>query len=217
MTSMNRIALVTLLFGAQLAHAPLAHADARPPAGATALVDRPVAIVDRTPIWQSEFTEALAMTKVDATSPEARAGVLDTLINRTLLLAAASVLHVEVATAEIDAAVQQIEQQNHFDDAGLDKALGDIGISRARYRDELAAQIRLLRVDQLAFRPRISVSEEDLQRAYTELKLQQPATGPLDDKLKDSLRDKLTEERVDAERTRWLAMQRRTSHIVRLP
>ena len=143
-------------------------AAAQPPVGARAIVDRPVAIVGGEPIWKSEIDDTLRAAKAEP-SPDVFQKVLDELIETHLMLQAADAAHVTATGAEIDAGIQQIEQQNHLDDAGLDTALAEFGYTRAAYRAELARQIRIQKLLQQELVPRIQVraseSPDEFQRA----------------------------------------------------
>lgn len=135
-------------------------AAARPPDGARAIIDRPVAVVDGTPIWKSEIDDMIRAAKAEA-SPEVVQKVLDELIDQRLMLQAADEQHVTASDQEVDAAIQQIELQNHVSDTQLDTALADAGMTRARYRIELARQIKLEKWMQLELASRIGVRASD--------------------------------------------------------
>jgi parvulin-like peptidyl-prolyl isomerase len=143
-------------------------ASAKPPVGARAIVDRPVAIVGGEPIWKSEIDDTLRAAKAEP-SPDVFQKVLDELIETHLMLQAADAAHVTATDAEIDAGIQQIEQQNHLDDAALDTALAEHGYTRAAYRAELGREIRIQKLLQQELVPRIQVrasdSPDEFQRA----------------------------------------------------
>jgi peptidyl-prolyl cis-trans isomerase SurA len=143
----------------------VARAD-RPPVGATSKVDRVVATVNGTPIWQSQIDEHLA-------DPASTRAVLDEMIDEELVVARARARYVTVEDAEVDAAITEIKTQNQLDDAGLDAALAAQHYTRARYRVELARQLLRLRVIQQELGPTIQATDPVERRA----KLDQATTA----------------------------------------
>jgi len=135
-------------------------AAARPPDGARAIVDHTVAVVGGTPIWMSEIDDMIRAAKAQP-SPDVVQKVLDELIEQHLMLQAADEQHLTATPQEVDEAIQQIQQQNHINDNQLDTALADAGLTRERYRLELARQIKLEKWMQLTLAPRIGVHASD--------------------------------------------------------
>ena len=135
-------------------------AAARPPDGARAIVDTTVAVVGGEPIWKSEIDDMIHAAKAQP-SPEIVQKVLDELIDQHLMLQAADEAHLTASEPEVDAAIQDIEQQNHINDSQLDTALADSGLTRARFRHELARQIKLEKWMQLELASRIGVRASD--------------------------------------------------------
>jgi hypothetical protein len=128
--------------------APAAPAPPPAPVGAVAPIDRVIAVVDGGPIWWSAYTEALA-TEPPPESEVARkqleTAVLDRLIDETLVLQRARIMRIEVADDAVDAGLQEILEQNHLDEAGLEAALAQMGMTMPRYREEIRKQIMELR------------------------------------------------------------------------
>src|SRR4051812_44240626 len=93
---------------ALLCVASQARAD-RPPIGATATIDRAVALVDRTPIWASEVEEAAKRQAhtagMLAPTPEMFANVIDEAIANVLYAKEALEAHLSVSDEEVDAAI----------------------------------------------------------------------------------------------------------------
>jgi parvulin-like peptidyl-prolyl isomerase len=143
-------------------------AAAKPPTGARAIVDHPVAIVGGEPIWKSEIDDTIRAAKAEA-SPDVFQKVLDELIETHLMLQAADAAHITASEADIDAGVQEIEKQNNLTDAQLDTALAEFGYTRAAYRAELSRQIRIQRLMTQELVPRVQVraseSPDEFQRA----------------------------------------------------
>ena len=115
--------------------ARIAAADNHAKVGAVARVDRVAALVDATPIWQSQLDE--------------RSTTADLAIDDAVALAAGiervPSLGETLPDGEIDAAMGEIKKQNNVDDAGLDAALASQHYTRASYRIELARQLMVLR------------------------------------------------------------------------
>ncbi len=163
-------------------------AAAKPPVGARAIVDRPVALVGGEPIWKSEIDDTIRAAKAEA-SPDVFQKVLDELIETHLMLQAADTAHITVSEAEIDAGVQEIEKQNNITDAQLDTALAEFGYTRPAYRAELARQIKIQRLMQQELVPHIQIraseSPDEFQRA------------------------------LETERRAWIERRKKTVHIER--
>jgi peptidyl-prolyl cis-trans isomerase SurA len=163
-------------------------AAARPADGSRAIIDRTVAVVGGSPIWKSEVDDMIKAAKAQP-SPEVVQKVIDELIDQHLMLQAADEQHITSSDAEIDAAIQQIQQQNHINDAQLDTALADAGLTRAKYRVELAHQIKLEKWMQLVLGARINVhASEDADEFARQL---------------------------DAARRAWIEDRKQTVHIER--
>ena len=165
-----------------------ATAAARPPDGARALVDQVVAMVGDTPIWKSEIDDMMRAAKAQP-SPEVVQKVLDDLIEQHLMLQAADEEGVTSSDAEVDAAIQQIEQQNNINDTQLDTALADAGLTRARYRIELHHQIKLEKWMQAVLGARITVHASENAEEFAR--------------------------QLDAARRAWIAERKQSVHIER--
>ncbi len=111
--------------------ARLAAADGHAKVGSVARLDRVAALVDTTPIWQSQLDE--------------RSTTADLAIDDAIVAAAGVERGVTVSDAETDAAMVEIKKQNNVDDAGLDAALASQHYTRASYRAELTRQLVVLR------------------------------------------------------------------------
>jgi peptidyl-prolyl cis-trans isomerase SurA len=148
MTIMTRAALALALLGGT--------ATARPPDGARAIIDLPVAIVGGSPVWKSEVDDMRRAAKA-GTDPEITQKIIDELIEQHLMLQAADEAGITATDAEIDAAIADIMSQNHITDAQLDTALADAGLDRAKYRAELAHQVKLEKWMQLTLASKLAV------------------------------------------------------------
>jgi parvulin-like peptidyl-prolyl isomerase len=188
----------------------------KPPVGAIAILDRPVAVVQGTPIWGSELEDAIPLRAKDQpVTSELIATVLDQLIDTQLVLNAADLLHLTATDAEIDAGIASVKQANNIDDAGLDKALADIHLTRPAYRDEIAKQLRTQKLIQIEWASKITVTDDDIKRAYATHKAEDPKLGPLDAAMKEVVREQVRLQKLDATNRAWSKQQRAHVHIER--
>lgn len=148
---------MTILTRAALGLALLAGtAAARPPDGARAIIDRPVAIVGNLPVWKSEVDDMRRAAKA-GTDPAVTQKIIDDLIEQRLMLQAADEAGITASEQEIDGAIAELMKQNNITDAQLDTALADAGMTRAKYRVELAHQIKLEKWMQLTLASKLTV------------------------------------------------------------
>lgn len=148
MTITTRVALALALLGGTAA--------ARPPEGARAVIDWPVAIVGGSPVWKSEVDDMRRASKAGP-SAEVTQRIIDDLIEQHLMLLAAEEAGITANDQEIDGALAEIEKQNNITDAQLDTALADAGMTRAKYRVELSHQIKLEKWMQLTLASKLTV------------------------------------------------------------
>jgi parvulin-like peptidyl-prolyl isomerase len=193
----------------------------RPPIGSTAQIDRPLVIVDRTPIWASEVDEvadqrAHAAGMLAPTS-ELIANVIDELITNVLFFREADKLSISVTDGEVDSGIETVKQANHIDDAALDKALADAHFTRPAYREEIKKQIRLQKVLMLQLSGKVDVSDADVTREYEKRKVDKHDLGKLDTAMRDSIKEELRDRKIQATRDAWLLDLQRHAHIERRP
>jgi parvulin-like peptidyl-prolyl isomerase len=141
------------------------------------VVDRVVAVVNDDIILDSELRRRLAPLAIelqdiaDGRERERRrkvlaSQVLDEMVNEEIILDAAEDAKLEVAESEIDSAVDEIKRQNNVDDAGLAEALEQQGYTMSGYRADVRRQIIRMRAVNVMVRPRVTVTDEDVQAAY---------------------------------------------------
>ncbi|HEX4451052.1 MAG TPA: SurA N-terminal domain-containing protein [Kofleriaceae bacterium] len=191
-----------------LALAATAAADNQPIIGATATLDREVAIVERTPIWQSEIDELLARVPAQGFSPDQKKQALDSLIDGVLIEHTAKERQIETSDPEIDAAIKEVEQENHLDDAGLEKALTDQHYTREQYRSELARQIRAQRVYSQLIAPKVTVTDAEVDTEWA--KRSKDKATP---EQREQLRQAIWGGKMAQASQEWLAQRRATAHI----
>jgi len=146
----------------------------------SSLVERVVAIVNDAIILASELEARMlpvrgdAMQIADPRERERRLSklstqVLDEMINEELIVQAADAAKVEVDSSEVQAALDEIKQNNNLDDAGLQQALAAQGYTLANYKQDLRRQLLRLRAVNQLVAPKVQVTEEDVRARYDEM------------------------------------------------
>jgi parvulin-like peptidyl-prolyl isomerase len=160
-------------------------AGSRPPASAASRspkvkVDYVVAIVNDAIILNSELDARRVPVLTEAqqiADPKERerriakltSQVLDEMVNDELEVQAAEAAKIEVESSEVQAALDEIKQQNNLDDAGLGAALSAQGFTLANYKQEVRRQMLRLRAENQLIAPKIQVSEEDVRARYDQM------------------------------------------------
>ncbi len=151
-----------------------------PNAGRKVVVERVVAIVNDAIILASELDARMVPIRQEANNiqdPKERerrlakltTQVLDEMVAEELIVQAAEAAKVEVEASEVQAALDEIKQQNNLDDAGLAQVLAAQGYNLANYKQELRRQIMRLRATNQLVAPKVSVTEEDVRARYDAL------------------------------------------------
>jgi peptidyl-prolyl cis-trans isomerase SurA len=144
---------------------------------APVLVDRVAATVNGEVVTLSDLTERAGSewARVERMDPgkerdDARAALLrrafEVILAEKLLGAQAQALQLEVTEAQLDAAVADIKTRNRFDDAQLDQALSDQGITRAEFRAQVRRELETFQVLQQRVRGRVKLSDDDVRNYY---------------------------------------------------
>jgi parvulin-like peptidyl-prolyl isomerase len=148
--------------------------------GAKLKVDYVVAIVNDAIILNSELearrTPAIAEAQ-QITDPKERdrriakltSQVLDEMVNEEVIVQAAEAAKIEVESSEVQAALDEIKQQNNLDDAGLAAALSAQGFTLANYRTEVRRQMLRLRAENQIVAPKVQVTDEDVRARYDQM------------------------------------------------
>jgi parvulin-like peptidyl-prolyl isomerase len=170
-----------LLFVLILALAPsLASADVSPNSGKKVHLERVVAIVNDSIILQSELDARLqpvlqeAQQIPDENERKRRIAkltgqVLDEMVNEELIVQAAEQSKIEVDSSEVQAALDEIKQQNNLDDAGLQQALVQQGYSMQNYKADLRRQLLRFRAVNTIVSPKVNITEEDIRARYDQM------------------------------------------------
>jgi peptidyl-prolyl cis-trans isomerase SurA len=169
--------LVVLLLG--LAAAPAA-ADSSPNAGKKIHLEKVVAIVNDSIILQSELDARLQPVMQEAQQipdenerkrriAKLTGQVLDDMVNEELIVQAAEAGKIEVDSSEVQAALDEIKQQNNLDDAGLQQALVQQGYSLQNYKADLRRQLLRFRAINTIVAPKVNITEEDIRARYDQM------------------------------------------------
>jgi peptidyl-prolyl cis-trans isomerase SurA len=92
--------------------------------------------------------------------------VLDMVIAERLLQAEAATLQVDASAQQVDQAIAEIKQRNHFDDATFQQALKEQGLEMPAFRAQIKRDLDTYLVLQYRLRNRLKISEEDLRNYY---------------------------------------------------
>jgi len=95
--------------------------------------------------------------------------VLDEMVNEEVIVQAAEAAKIEVESSDVQAALDEIKQQNNLDDAGLAAALSAQGYTLANYKHELRRQVLRFRAVNQLVAPRVNVTEEDVRARYDQM------------------------------------------------
>ncbi|HLL22158.1 MAG TPA: peptidylprolyl isomerase [Kofleriaceae bacterium] len=169
--------LTVVLVGPAAAQTP---APKSPNAGKKLIVERVVAIVNDAIILASELEARMtpvrgeAMQIADLKERERRLAklstqVLDEMVNEELIVQAADTAKVEVEASEVQAALDEIKQNNNLDDAGLAQALAAQGYTMSNYKQDLRRQLLRLRAVNQLVAPKVQITEEDVRAKYDEM------------------------------------------------
>ena len=148
-----------------------------PPAANRQVVDRVAALVNGEVVTLSDLTERAGAewSRIERMDPgkerdAARAAALkrvfDLLVAERLLQDQAKALQLDVTDTQIDAAVGDIKTRNHFDDAQLDQALSDQGLTRSEFRAQISRELETYQVLQYKVRGRVKVTDDDVRNYY---------------------------------------------------
>jgi peptidyl-prolyl cis-trans isomerase SurA len=142
------------------------------------VLDSVVGVVDGEVITLSDVDEAMPRygkaNILDAGNPldkeiklrQARKEVLDMLIEERLLQRVAQRFDIKVEDAEVDNAIEQMQQGANVNEETMAKELAAQGFTLEGYRHFLMAQIRRARIIEAAIRPTVSMSEEKIREYY---------------------------------------------------
>ncbi|HTR52831.1 MAG TPA: peptidylprolyl isomerase [Kofleriaceae bacterium] len=157
-------------------------------AGKHVALERVVAVVNDAIILESELDARLVPLRAEAqqiADPAERkrriaklaSQVLDEMVNEELIVQAAEQAKIEVDTSEVQAALDEIKQNNKLDDTGLAQALAAQGFTLQSYKADLKRQLLRLRAVNQLVAPKVQVTEEDVHARYDELQRRSAAVS----------------------------------------
>ncbi len=162
-------ALCTGLIAASMLFAVRAH-------GAEGVVDRVAAVVDDDVIALSEVYELGGEFITERCSQpfgktrcvyEAELEILDALIKRSLIRGELDRLRIDVASTEVDQAIDSIVRDYGMADrSALRKEVEASGLKWDAYRQQLREQLQVQRFQQRILAPRVSVSDDEVADLY---------------------------------------------------
>lgn len=152
---------------------------AAPAAGLTATLDRVVAVVNEDLITLSELNEegGAFFAKVKAEAPphnraaalrQARQQVLESLIDRKLLLQRAAKRGLTITDAEVDMQYEAIRTRNNLSEAQFTAQLTAMGRTTEQYKETLKAQIVRQRLISYEIHSKVVITGEDIEKYYQE-------------------------------------------------
>jgi peptidyl-prolyl cis-trans isomerase SurA len=166
----------------------VAWADKSPNAGKKEHLEKVVAIVNDSIILQSELDARMVPVIAEAqqiADPQERrrrmaklaSQVLDEMVNEELIVQAADAAKIEVDSSEVQAALDEIKQQNNLDDAGLAQALAQQGYTLQGYKADLRRQLLRLRAVNQLVAPKVQVTDEDVRARYDQMQRRSEAVS----------------------------------------
>jgi parvulin-like peptidyl-prolyl isomerase len=174
------------------------------PIGSKATIDRTIAHVNDTVIWQSELD-----ARMRSEDPKNRAAVLDAMIDEELVVLEGKRAMVVVDKSEVLAALAEIKAQNNIDDKQLEVVLAESGYTRARYLVDLEKQLLILRTKNQFVAPMVDITDAQVA---AELKARS-----LTDKDKETVQREMRRAAFDAKTAVWVAGLRKRAWIERRP
>jgi peptidyl-prolyl cis-trans isomerase SurA len=159
---------------------PVAGGPQSPNKGKKLRVEYVVAVINDAIILNSELevrrVPVLAETQqiTDAKERERRVAkltsqVLDEMVNEEVIVQAAEAAKIEIESSDVQAALDEIKQQNNLDEAGLAAALSAQGYTLANYKHELRRQVLRYRAVNQLVSPKVNVTEEDVHARYDQM------------------------------------------------
>jgi peptidyl-prolyl cis-trans isomerase SurA len=102
----------------------------------------------------------------DKARTEALRAAFDLLVADRLFAQQVKKLDLQVSEAQVDAQLEAIKAQNHFDDDQLEEALATQGLNREAFRNQIRSQLQNFAVLQYKVRDQVRVSDQELENYY---------------------------------------------------
>jgi peptidyl-prolyl cis-trans isomerase SurA len=140
--------------------------------GVAAVVDDQVILISEVEASVDRVARRLEKQAGEPVPPDVmkklRSQAVDSLIEDRLLLATAKRMQLEAAPHEVDNAIARIASQEGMEVDAVYRAAEQQGLTRETYRTQIAEQILRMKLIDQAVRPRITTSEEDVRKLFTE-------------------------------------------------
>lgn len=183
------------------------------------IVDRVAITVGTKVITDSEIDQRIRLTafqnegKPDF-SMAAKRGAARVLINQRLVEREMDVGRYPRAAAGAGKILLADYEKTNYrgNQAAMDAALHDYGLTERDLEGELTLQSEMLTFLNLRFRPAVQVTDQDVRKYYTE-HMTQPANAAALNELRAAIEQRLTTERADRERDLWLEDQWKRTKI----
>jgi peptidyl-prolyl cis-trans isomerase SurA len=141
------------------------------------VVNRIVAVINGEMICLSELQKwsSLYTREVDRSNPTmseneklkaAQEKILDQLINQKLLDQEAKRLKIEVSKKEIDQAIEDVQKRNSFSRRELLNALKHEGLTLDTYREQIAQEIKKVRLVEYEIKSKLNITEDAIKDYY---------------------------------------------------
>jgi len=159
-----------------------------PNAGKKIIFERVVAVINDAIILRSELEarmvpvigEAQQITDLkerERRIEKLRSQVLDEMVSEELIVQAAEAARIDVESAEVQAALDEIKSSNNLDDAALAQVLAAQGYTLANYKQDLRRQILRLRAVNQLVAPKVQISDEDIRARYDQMQRRSEAVS----------------------------------------
>jgi parvulin-like peptidyl-prolyl isomerase len=190
------------------------------------VLDRVVAIVNNTPIFQSDWEMALRTEALlggrnpQSFTPAEQRSVFERLVDQELLREQMRGFPVAPVTEEeVNARIQEIRAQmaGGKSDETWKQDLAQAGLTESEFRSRIKFQLEILRFLDSRFRPTVRVEYRTIQQYYRdqflpELHKRGGADVPLSEAA-PKIREILTQQRMDEQVTTWLQTLREQADI----
>jgi parvulin-like peptidyl-prolyl isomerase len=148
--------------------------------GQKLIVERVVAVVNDAIILDSELRARMIPMLAEAdqiTDPKEKerrisklqSQALDDMVSEELIVQAAEAAKIDIDSTEVQAALDEIKQQNKLDDAQLSQVLAAQGFTLANYRQDLRRQLLRLRAVNQLVAPKVNITDEDVRARYDQM------------------------------------------------
>ena len=159
-----------------------------PNAGKKIIFERVVAVINDAIILRSELEARMVPVLGEAQQiadlkererriEKLRSQVLDEMVSEELIVQAGEAAKIEVESAEVQAALDEIKSSNNLDDAALAQVLAAQGYTLANYKQDLRRQILRLRAVNQLVAPKVQITDEDIRARYDQMQRRSEAVS----------------------------------------